>query len=217
MADRNLDASTTNAIADSSVSRFKHLTRTARLPVLVACLTAGAFVVGTNWRSTDAADPPAGKKSPAASYAQVYLQLAEAQLAYAEHMNSESARTFSDEQLAQYRGSVQIWQKLLKQEKLSGSFDRTAAILYLAEQRLKAAQTELANAQTLNSDNPGTVPPERLKELQAYVTLAQLDTQAGKAAQSGDPTTQLRWRVATLENELMKMRKEVDLIRRTQQ
>jgi len=217
MADRNLNASTTNAITDSSVSRFTYLTRTARLPVLVACLTAGAFVVGTNWRSTDAADPPSGKRSSAAKYAQVYLQLAEAQLAYAEHMNGESARTFSNEQLAQYRGSVQIWQKLLKQEKLSGRFDRTAAMLYLAEQRLLSAQTEVANAKTLNQDAPGSVPPERLKELQAYVTLAQLDTDAGKATQSADPNAQLRWRVATLENELMKMRKEVDLIRRTQQ
>ena len=217
MADQTRHAEQPTTPTNSRTSPLMRHASALRIPALVTSLTIAAFAAGANWRSSDAADPAKADQTPSPKYAQVFLDLAEAQMAYAERMNRQSSGTFSREQVAEIQRSIDMWNDLLKQEKLTGEFDRIAAMQGLAERHLQRAQIAVANAESVNQRVPGTFPPEQLKELRASVALAQLDANAGRSIQDADETAQLRWRVAVLEDELLMMRKEVDLIRRTQQ
>lgn len=191
--------------------------RAGRISVALAFVLGAVLAGGVTLRMTSAADEPQKKQSPKRGYAEVYLNLAEAQLAYAEQMNRQASGTFSDEQLKSYRQLVVIGQELLKQEMQSGKFDRMTALVHWAQYRLVQAQAEVSIAEELNRQVPGSISDKRLKELRAYADLMRLDAEKGQNVQHGPAEEQILWRLTALEDEMLRLRKEVGVIGAAQQ
>ncbi len=106
---------------------------------------------------------------------------------------------------------------MIQQEKKSGQFDRMTAMIHWAQHNKTQAETDVVLAETLNRKLPGSVEKARIQELQAYAELAELDAKAGEALSNASPEKQLEWRVTVLEDELLRLRKEVSLLRQLEQ
>jgi hypothetical protein len=203
--------------ANSAVKNHRQGNITMRNIVVLTLVFAAATALGAMLRFPAVAAPQNKPESSSSGYAKAYLQLAEAQLAYAEQLNRSAPGTFTEPQLKDYRNSVEICQTLMKQEEQSGQFDRMTAMAHWAQHRMMQAQTDVVLAQTINQKIPGTISGERIKELQAYADLAQLDSAAGQAALKASPEKQLQWRVSVLEDQMLRLSKEVSLLQQLEQ
>ncbi len=183
--------------------------------VLVAVVSASAGSL-LRFPVADAAQQKEAE-TPSEGYAMAYLQLAEAQLEYAEEMNRRVKGTFTQPQIREFRESVQISKDLVKQEEKTGHFNRMQAMVRWAQHRQLSAETDVDLAEALNKRVPDSVSDERIKELKAYETLMRIDMETGEAAINASPEEQLQWRITVLEDQLLRLSQRVNLLRQLEQ
>jgi len=217
MTDSPLHDSAAAAAADNGVEQLLCRPRPARKTLLFIGGMALAATLLALARQPAVADTSKDKESTSVRYAKAYLQLAEAQLAIAKNLNEQSPGTFSSAQMEERRSHVELCKQELAATQQGKDFDRMKWVLQLVSFRAADAQQRLAASALANRRAPGAVAADKLDALRAHETIAQIDEETGQAALGATKEVQLQWRVSVLEDELLRLREEVSLLRKAYQ
>ncbi|MEM9660120.1 MAG: hypothetical protein AAF961_17285, partial [Planctomycetota bacterium] len=145
---------------------------------------------------------------------ELFLNLQEARLRKAEAANRRVPNTYPQTGIENLKLNVDLAKRLLASDRSGEDRARHASYLYYAQNAIEKAKAALDQAERLQARAPTAVRDEDLAVLRAQLEVSKLNFQLGEAAVARSFDEGLEWKVDLLYGEVLRLRKEVNEMRR---
>lgn len=147
-------------------------------------------------------------------YARTSVQLTEARLRQARERNVRIANSVSQSELDRLRSNVELATELFASAQRNDMAWTDSIFRKYAEIAVVTAESELDRAEMTRSIRPESVSDADIEVLRLEVDMAKLNRSLGEQAIAKDADSELRWKVDLLLEEVIKLRREVNQLKR---